>query len=212
MESRESLEALLDRIDWWGFWCTIAVFVAIGGEAATHLWYKQVSKRLQVVLNAEATAQAQRLEYTRANAGPRQLDLEAFSKALEGKPTGTAQVLYKPNDVEAFWFALEITQSLKAAGWNASDPLPIPLGSGSNLSFGPDAPPEIRWGIAGLTDIKLNASVINFGKPNTAEAALRDALIKGRLKRIGGGAMLFDSDPTLPADHFVIVVGQKQQG
>lgn len=212
MESREALEALLDRIDWWGFWCTIAVFVAIGGEAATHLWYKQVNKRLQVVLNAEAAAQTQRLEYTRAKAGPRQLDKVAFSNALHGKPVGTVQILYKPNDVEAFWFAFEIASCLKVAGWAVSDPVPIPIGSGDNLSFGPDAPPEIRWGIGGLTDVTIKMPVIDFGKPDTAEAALRDALMKGRLNPIGGGAMAFVGDPALPADHFIVVVGQKQQG
>jgi len=207
VETKESLEALIDRIDWYGFWFTIAVFAAIGGEAAMHLWYKQANKRLQVVLRAEDDAHAKQLQYARAVAGQRTLDAMVFKEKLKGKPTGNVRILFKREDSEAYMLARLTYDLFGGTGWTVSRPEPIPLEGGDPI-FSDEVPSDIRHGAE--TDVTLLASTVNFRQPNTAEAALRDALVSSRANPIGGVAMVFNSDPSLPENHFIIVIGQKR--
>lgn len=213
METKAALEALLDKIDWFGWLFTIAVFASIGGEAAMHLWHRQVSKRLEVVLQQENERREARIKYAAAKAGPRHLDAERFLQPLKGKPKGIARIWYKGDDTEAYWFASEIhgllgTRDFRSAGWTVSEPEPLPAkGSLPPLDKPVDEIASIRYG-----DLTLRASIFNcnFTDENTAEGALSIALRDGRAAPVGGSVMVMMGERALPANHFVIVVGQKQ--
>jgi len=144
-------------------------------------------------------------------AGPRYLDVKRFLESLRGKPKGSAELWYKADDTEAYLFALQIRRWLgpgaeaDGAGWDVPEPKPIPP-QGGDPRIPTNAPSDIRHGDS--TGLTLRAKNLpkGFGE-NTAAAALRDALAFGRE---GGGAIIMLGDSTLPDDHFIIVIGQKQ--
>ena len=97
--------------------------------------------------------------------GPRIIDSAKFSLALKGKPKEAAELLYNPNDVEAYFFATQIRDCLgpgfrgSGAGWEVSEPRPIPPTGGNEGP--PNAPPQIRYGTlagVGLTFVFRNKS------------------------------------------------------
>jgi hypothetical protein len=90
------------------------------------------------------------------------------------------------------------------AGWDVSEPKPIPPTGGDPHFVGKDVPPDIRFG-GGSSGLMLRARILprSFHE-NSAVGALRDALLFG----VGGVSETL-GDPILPEGHFVIVVGQK---
>ena len=74
------------------------------------------------------------LERLRKQVGPRQLDRDAFQKALTGQPKAPVQILYLRDDADSLEFAQEIENQLRRAGWTVTtrEPIPTPA-AGSDI-------------------------------------------------------------------------------
>ena len=163
---------------------------------------------------AEAQAEAARaqlqlrqyIENVEKKAGPRRLNREKFLEMLNGKPTGTAIVLYKSEDTEAFQFAGQICANLKTAGWNVVGPTVLPaIGRGSHPSSVPTA--VIQGGAFGTgVTLKCKNPHAEIGE-TSAIGALADALTCGRE---GPGDLEVTENSTLSENVFQIVIGQKK--
>ena len=181
----------------------LLVFVGVGGEMIGGGGEFIFSKRLQAIFEHETNENWNKLHM---QAGDRFLNSK-FGEILKGKPKGTAEIWYKPNDREAYMFAFQIFGALGSggAGWNVPAMKPIPSEGGDLHHFSKDVPPEIRYGSS--TDVTIKASPASDWSPNGALSALSQALGLGR--EGVGSVIIIDGDPTLPKDHFVIVVEQK---
>jgi hypothetical protein len=140
--------------------------------------------------------------------GPRVLDIKKFVAALNGKPKATVEILFAPNDEEAYEFALEIARWLgpgvkgDGAGWNVKEPQPIPATGGlSHIS--PYAPPAIRFGaINGLT-IAAN-KLWDIRDKDSPLGALMTAFMDSEFIPSGERISAF------PDNLLIIIVGQKR--
>lgn len=146
--------------------------------------------------NARANEAAVKLEELRRQTAPRQLNRDAFFKAIDGKPKALTRIMYVRDDPECFDVAQQIYRVLKDAQWDAVSPVPIPS---SNPNLRPDIP--IAMSVGGqpsgvsvvahsLSDEELEASKnISFGRAwkVTPYTSLSNALLES-LGRIGGGA------------------------
>jgi len=157
----------------------------------------------------ESAAKAQlelqnRVEMVRRMAGPRQLS-PRFAEALKGKPTGTVDILYAPEDTEAYVFAIKVRGALKNAGWITSGPKPIllmtPIPRGN-----PNAPAQARYGTSGPLTLIANR-IIPLEETNSSAGAIQDA-VHSAFDGINWG-WFTTADPTLPDGHFTLIVGQK---
>ncbi len=129
---------------------------------------------------------------------------DKFVKLLKDKPKGEVRILYKHEDTEAYFFALQISGSLRTAGWAVDgEPQSIPLNGGATPLANKDAPADVRYGGGSLT-IWSNDDPVAYAD-NSAGSALREALGFG-VDRSGVMMLLFD--PTLAKNHFLAVVGQ----
>jgi hypothetical protein len=141
--------------------------------------------------------------------GPRMIvDHNAFVTALRGKPKAKAEILFAPNDEEAFELALQIRRWLgpgvngDGAGWEVSEPQPIPA-SGGDPRISPHAPPAIRYGAIGGMAIASNRLWTPLDK-STAYEGLMDAFFTARLVPSG------EHIAALPDNLFIIIIGQKR--
>lgn len=155
------------------------------------------------------TAKAQlelqkRIEYIRKQTGPRMLS-PRFTEALKDRPKGTADILYAPEDTEAYTFAIQICNAVKSAGWGSQRPKPIPS-EGGIPGFSPDVPAQIRHGTSGPIALISKSSPPEH-QEKTAPGAIWEAVTSALDVNFGFTSI---SDPTLPDNHFVIVIGQKQ--
>jgi hypothetical protein len=151
--------------------------------------------------------------------GPRMItDHTAFVAAFRGKPTARAEILFNPNDEEAYELALQVKLWLgtgpngDGAGWEVSEPKPIPsvgFPSAFGMAFGgdpkvpADAPPAIRYGALGGMAIASN----RFWNPTdktSSYSALMDAFFTARLVPSG------ERVPGLPDNSFVVIIGQRR--
>src|SRR5205807_8719771 len=106
-----------------------------------------------------------------------------WAESLKGKPTGSVELWYNPDDQEAYTLAFTIRHSLTLTfGWKASEPIPIPENRRGDVSVSPNLPTAIKLGSIGIGDTVLRVRKVRptmtIGE-NTAEAALRDALLLG---------------------------------
>jgi hypothetical protein len=207
--TKDELEVARDLWDKLGVWFGVGVFLFIGLEVAAHFVYRRYSRQYEEVLKADERHAQRQLTYALNKAGARFLDTDRFKAALNGKPKGSAQIWYKRDDAEAYSFAQQIHGNLRAAGWEASGPAPIPL-TGGDPGFSPDVPSEIRYGGAGGVDVFLRAPIPDMSKRDNTFVTLQTALIQGRTGPIGSGASISLGDPKLSEGHFIIIVGQKQ--
>jgi len=115
--------------------------VGVGAIVTGHILNKR-----QAVLVAEAKRDTERLKLQveeeskerikaevelaklKKQIGPRQLDREAFLKALVGQPKAPVEILYLRDDPDSLEFAQEIGNLLERAGWAvlARGPIPPP--------------------------------------------------------------------------------------
>lgn len=146
--------------------------------------------------NAEAASAALKLEELRRQTAPRQLNRDAFFKAIDGKPKALTRIMYVRDDPECFDVAQQIYRVMKEAKWDAISPVPIPS---NDPNLRPDIPIAMSVGgqPSGVSVIAHSASDeeieagknISFGRPwkVTPWTALSNALLES-LGRIGGGA------------------------
>jgi hypothetical protein len=144
---------------------------------------------------------------------PRIIDPAKFSSALKDKPVRAAELLYNPIDTEAYLFAEQIRDCLghgfrgSGAGWDVSEPRPIPP-TGGDERF-PNAPPQIRYGTlagAGLTFVFNKKEMKNADRDalHGLEFAITNSSSRGL-------PVLYAErdDSTLPDGVFIVVIGQK---
>jgi hypothetical protein len=217
---KSSLEALIKWLEVWSAIFGVIVLIGVAGESffgIRLLWNNWKLQRSQAAeseaLRAEIarlnndTVQAKlALKQLEAKTGQRFLNPQKFKEALEGKPKGTVELLFKRDDSEAYMFAVQIWKNLDEAGWNVNKPIPIPSGGGDPY-FSKDVPLDIRYGVAGSLGWTIKANRLPGAyTENSAIAALRNALTRG--VEISG-TWTMEGDPTLPDGHFIVVVGQK---
>ena len=149
------------------------------------------------------------IEDVNAARGPRMIiDHAAFVAALRGKPKAKAEILFAPNDEEAFELAVQIKRWLgpgvngDGAGWDVDEPQPIPS-TGGDKTISQYAPPGIRYGAIGGMAIISNRLWTPLDK-NSSYSGLMDAFFTARLVPAG------EQVSTVPENHFIIVVGQKR--
>jgi len=152
---------------------------------------------------------------------PREIDGKALVKLLEGKPKARVELLYNPNDSEAWWFADELYLWLgkgngqePGAGWEVSPPEPIAADAGYKGQHLDKAPTAMRLAGAGTTTgitfvTKENVDYNSDArKPlNALTMAFSSSITAGLRKGVAsyGG----EYDPSLPDDLIVVVVGPK---
>jgi len=101
----------------------------------------------------QAQAELQ-LKHVSERQAQRRVEIPKFRAALNGKPKGKAQIMYLPNDGEAYNFAWSIEIALFGSGWIVASPIPIPPdGTGEGMRELPldmlrRFPPTFRLGSA----------------------------------------------------------------
>ena len=142
------------------------------------------------------------IDHVDRKAGPRRIDREPFLKELKDRPTGTATISYKPEDMEAFNFASNMSSLLKIAGWNVLGPMPF-------KELRNAMPSEFWHGGAfgsGVT-VWCNRCPSHADDDNTPAGALIAAL-DWALQ--GGSGYECNHAPGAKPDEFHIVIGQKR--
>lgn len=133
------------------------------------------------------------------NVNPRHLDFKRFTELLTGKPKGTAEIWYEPEDEESRDFADELYHSLgpDGAGWTVSKPQSFPAKRDRN--------DQVRISAAS-TGLAMAVRKVSIDL-DSAEGALKNAINLGAGGWGVAGLGFTYENPTLPDNHFVIVVG-----
>jgi hypothetical protein len=147
----------------------------------------------------------------------RRLDSRKFVELLKGKPKARVEVLYNPNDLEAWDLALDIHEWLGkgpskadvAAGWDVAPPEPIP--PNVNAYGLANAPPAVRLGASGSqSGISFIVKNISAGEERDSPlASLSNALVASILPSHRGTSWMSTEDKSLPDDLIIVVVGPK---
>jgi hypothetical protein len=168
---------------------------------------------------------------------PRHLDGQKLVSFLKDRPKARVELLYNPNDCEAYSFAMDIFHWLgagmgdrKGAGWEVSAPRPIPPSLGTPPTDSVDAPPCMRFGgvysTFGFTILQKRYIPIPSGVTSAMSAAeceaspgsddcfvwAREALtgaIATSVIGFRGGSLEGESDESIPHGTIVLVVGPK---
>ena len=169
-------------------------------------------------LTQENTVAKNDLAATFMRTRPRLLsDNAKFQTALKGKPKADVEIMFKPEDEEAYTLGMQIRARLTdtrpglGAGWvvfsfrplNQSDALPD-----KQLNH-PEVPLAIKSGAwYGLGFVVKSAPYPCFNHENDSPVcALQAALMASG---VGGGQISFD--PRMPANTIKIIVGQEESG
>jgi len=141
---------------------------------------------------------------------PRRVDGAALVAALKNAPPATVEILYRPDDPEAYGVALQLMRWIgpgengDGGGWDVEKPSPIPLGGGDPRLQ--NAPLETRWmAWSGMGILSSEPPERPFWQ---AEHTSLGALQAGLL-RAGLSAQVSFAPGLVPPGRFVIVVGQK---
>jgi hypothetical protein len=183
------------------------------------------SKQLELEREQQKTALAQReaaeaqlavksyVDVLAKSMNPRMLDSRRFIEILKGKPKGTAEIWYEPNDVEARDFASQLHDLLGAngAGWNVVGIRPLSGEPLYTIVEGQTSPlDELRVEAADTGMAVTSNRLFPYDvEGQTAWGALNMAIERGtggwNVSGLGGHWMR--AYPSLPDDHFIIVVG-----
>ena len=127
------------------------------------------NERAATLENSAAQAKLE-LEHIKKKVGPRQLNREAFLKALENQPKLPIQILYLRDDPDSFEFAQQIEGVLKEAKWEVQSRNPIPTPSTprsepTTMSVG-GQPTGVTVSAHSLSEEEINAGMNRtLGKP-----------------------------------------------
>lgn len=200
---------LWDEIDKWAF---LGVVLALAIEfAALRLGapYKKILESAKDLKIAELNNETARL---RKQIGPRQIDSDKFMKALEGKPKAPIEIMFPKENGEAFLLALQFRDLLRKAGWQASEPIPVPLNDIPRLANQPShiAAGGEPIGIGVVVRADTNEEFEQFGSMTANSPA---AAIFNAISQTFGGAAGHTAGPnvlnTPPRGTVRIVVGPK---
>src|SRR5438552_15407042 len=207
----------LETISSWAEILTAAFGILAAASAVVYLLSNKPLRKIEAhesQLERQAAARAKKeaaeaqlalqkhLESVVKHQKDRELNSRNFVKLLEGKPKKAVELLYNPNDDEAYRFAMQIYKWLgvggdeKGAGWNVSPPKPIPPNAGyQDLNFS-NAPPGMRFGGSGsATGITFRARNISG---DSDRATPLGALVHAIGFSLGGhAAFVIENDPSL---------------
>lgn len=145
---------------------------------------------------------------------PRLLDFNRFVAALKGKPRANVELLYSPNDSEAYTFAGHIKRWLgpgvngDGAGWEVSGPVPIPTEGGDQHAGLANAPPAMKFGAWYGLAILTSEPIAGHHPPwndKTPVGVLTMALMDNGFPPISHFGIT-----SVPEGKLLLVVGQKQ--
>ena len=175
-----------------------------------------LEKEAAVARRQEAKAERQLAEIR----DPRTLPRDCLESALKGKPAGTVNVLYQPEDSEAYFFSFWIRLSLMQSGWAAPEgPVPIP----ANIGFDPmnERIPSVVRAAGMERGVAIAAKSIPLVPPLNPHSAVPEPPIIDRTTAFGalygafekcappGGGIAAIGDNTLPDGVFRIIIGPK---
>ena len=158
----------------------------------------------KTALAQQHAAEAQRalsqyVDVVAKSGNPRHIDFKRFVELLQGKPKGSAQIWYRPDDDEAWEFAFQIYNALgpTGAGWSVTEPKST---SGKLVNKDRHV----------LEDTKNGVAIISKHFSNDLDSlqqTLRNAIeLAAGGWGIAGLEWSFE-DSTLAENHFVIIVG-----
>ncbi len=140
----------------------------------------------------------------------RGVDIPRFVESMKGKPRGTAEIWYVPDDLEAEQFAFQLKAALgspNGAGWGASEPQPLPILQNSDLT---DKRPktllrELRsLAVDGLSIASQELDLTNADNPAGAFNLALQRSITTKFFSIQA-----TENSLLPKNHIVVVVGHR---
>jgi hypothetical protein len=217
--SRETLEAISSWSEVFTTVFTVLLaFSGVGYLLSTRPLRKIEAREVQQERQKTAEAQKeaaqaqlalkQYVDVVAKSVNPRHIDPKRFLELLNGKPKGTAEIWYEPNDEQAREFASDLHRWLGpgGAGWSVLELKPFPKKAGRD---GHLIPFEIIKRSAASTGLVLVCKKLSLNLDST-QHVLTNAI---NLSVGGWGIAGFEwsyENPTLPDDHFVIVVGHHQ--
>ena len=177
------------------------------------------------LLGLVRTSQLYRLEVAQANenaalANQRAADLEnklhsrwrnvilgdgkEMANKLKGKPVSRFEIVYSPEDEEAYTYGFLLKGILVGQGWTFADLRPLrendALEGGNNI---PGAPLAVRSGA--WYGLSVNTKT---GIPFPSSSHVNESASAALMEAFGAGQGI--ADPRLPSDIIRIVIGQKQ--
>jgi hypothetical protein len=200
------------------------VIIGVAGELLADGGIFLFSRHLQTIadleiadLTKENTAAKQELEATFMRTRPRMIfDNKKFQDVLRGKPKADVEILFKPEDEEAWSLAIQIKARLTdvrlgtGAGWTVSTFRPL-----TKSDALPDAQlnrPEVPLAIKSGSWFGLGLVVRSAPYPcfsheiDSSVCALQSALMASG---VGGGQITF---ARMPDNVIKIIIGQEESG
>ncbi len=97
---------------------------------AVELVAGRVARRFEKQIDAARELRIAELNHETAHLqkqlGPRLLNSELFLNDLEGKPTGTVEIMFPRENGECFQLAIQFRDLLRVAKWTVAEPVPVP--------------------------------------------------------------------------------------
>jgi hypothetical protein len=176
------------------------VIVALAVELVSGRIAKRFERQIEQANELKIAELNNETARLRKQIAPRQFDGDAFRKSLEGKPKAPVEIMFPREDSEAFRLATEFGNVLKMAGWQTSEPTPIPPGDIPRLSKQPSiASVGADTGVTVVIRADSQSdfqSIRDFQAP-TALSALVDAITQnlGSARAAGAGPDVFNVPP-----------------
>src|SRR5258708_9995584 len=123
---------------------------------------------------------------------PRMVSSEGF-EILKGKPTATAEIMYKADDPEAALFASSIFGALTSFGWRVSRPTPIPATIQADQILS-----ALQAGPLGVT-MTIKSIPLDINHPY-------QQLARALSKSTAAGPVQLSRDPSLPDNLIKIII------
>jgi hypothetical protein len=132
---------------------------------------------------------------------------KALADELKGKPVSQFEILYAPEDEEAYSFATMLRRTLQEAGWTPLDVRPLKESDALEGKWGdiPGAPLATRSGAWWGMDL-----ISKTGVPNPPWDHDKESAIAALMVGLGGGQGF--PDPRMPENVIRIIIGQEQSG
>jgi hypothetical protein len=188
------------------------VIIALAVELVSGRIAKRFERQIvaaQELKIAELNNETARL---RKEVGPRQIDADAFVKALEGRPKAPVEIMFPREDGEAFQLAMQFRDTLRRADWTATEPMPVPINDIPRLA---NQPSHIAAGgqALGVAVVVRAATQDDFKRLDDHDAptpvnAVTKAILQalGTVSRYAAGPDVFHPPPP---GAIRIVVGSK---
>lgn len=188
---------------------------AQAGEHAAAANERAGRLELEAAAQRERAAKAERdLLELQKRTSPRQLNRDAFLRALEGQPKLPVQILYLRDDPDSFRLSIEIREALRTARWSVTEPEPIPVSAAPPRS-GPAIPTTMSVGgqPSGITVVAHSLSeremeavrdrILGRDWVKTPWTVLRNAFLESM------GSVNGSANSMCPRDALRVVIGPK---